>query len=95
MKNYLEFEKEIKTLEEEMEILKSPGTEGITEVDTNKIKTTQDQIFSKLKSVYSNLNSWQKTLVARHEDRPRSNHYIKKIFENFTPLSGDRFFGDD
>ncbi len=95
MKNYLEFEKEIKTLEEEMEILRSPGTEGITEVDTKKIKTTQDQIQSKLKSVYSNLNSWQKTLVARHEDRPRANHYIKNIFENFTPLSGDRFFGDD
>ena len=41
MKNYLEFEKEIKALEEEVANLKSPfGSEGISEVDTNKIKTT-------------------------------------------------------
>ena len=56
MKNYLEFEKEIKTLEDEMELLKSPGNESISEVDTSRIKTTQDQINSKLKSIYSNLN---------------------------------------
>ena len=42
MKNYLEFEKEIKTLEDEMELLKSPGNESISEVDTSKIKSTQD-----------------------------------------------------
>ena len=95
MKNYLEFEKDIKTLEDEMELLKSPGNESISEVDTSKIKSTQDQINSKLKSIYSNLNSWQKTQVARHEDRPRASFYIRKIFNNFTPLSGDRYFGDD
>ena len=95
MKNYLEFEKEIKTLEDEMEILKSPGNESISEVDTSKIKSTQDQINLKLKSIYSNLNSWQKTQVARHEDRPRAKFYINKIFSNFTLLSGDRLFADD
>ena len=95
MKNYLEFEKEIKTLEDEMDLLKSPGNESISEVDTGKIKSTQDQINSKLKSIYSNLNSWQKTQVARHEDRPRATFYIKKIFKDFTPLAGDRYFGDD
>ena len=77
MKNYLEFEKEIKTLEDEIDNLKSPfGNEGISEVDTNKIKKTQEEINDKLKNIYSNLNSWQKTLVARHEDRPRANFYI-------------------
>ncbi len=95
MKNFLEFEKEIRTLEEEMDALKSPGSEGITEVDTSRIKTTQEEINSKLRKIYSNLNSWQKTLVARHEDRPRANFYINKIFQNFTALSGDRYFGDD
>ena len=39
MKNYLEFEKDIKTLEDEMELLRSPGSESISEVDTNKIKS--------------------------------------------------------
>jgi acetyl-CoA carboxylase carboxyl transferase subunit alpha len=96
MKNYLEFEKEIKLLEQEVESLKSPfGLEGISEVDTQKIKNSQDEINKKLKETYSNLNSWQKTLVARHEDRPRANYYIDKIFSNFTSLSGDRYFGDD
>jgi acetyl-CoA carboxylase carboxyl transferase subunit alpha len=96
MKNYLDFEKEIKELEAEVDNLKSPfGSEGISEVDTNKIKVTQDQINQKLKQTYENLNSWQKTQVARHEDRPRSNFYIKKIFDSFTQLSGDRYFGDD
>ncbi len=96
MKNYLEFEKEIKTLEEEVDNLKSPfGSEGISEVDTKKIKTTQEEINEKLKLTYANLNSWQKTLVARHEDRPKANFYINKIFNQFTLLSGDRYFGDD
>ena len=96
MKNYLEFEKEIKSLEEEVDGLKSPfGLEGISEVDTKKIQNTQTEINEKLKQTYANLNSWQKTLVARHEDRPKANFYIKKIFSQFTLLSGDRYFGDD
>ena len=96
MKNYLEFEKEIKSLEEEVENLKNPfGSEGISQVDTNKIKITQEEINQKLVETYKNLNSWQKTLVARHEDRPKANYYIKKIFTQFTLLSGDRYFGDD
>ena len=96
MKNYLEFEKEVRSLEEEMDTLKSPfGSEGISEVDTKKIKNIQTEINDSLKKTYANLNSWQKTLVARHEDRPRANFYINKIFSNFTILSGDRYFGDD
>ena len=96
MKNYLDFEKEIKALEEEVDNLKSPfSSGGISEVDTNKIKGTQLEINQKLEEIYSNLNSWQKTQVARHEDRPRANFYIKKIFTNFTLLAGDRYFGDD
>jgi acetyl-CoA carboxylase carboxyl transferase subunit alpha len=96
MKNYLEFEKEIKTLETDLENLKSPfGSEGISEVDTQKITRTEEEINQKLQSTYANLNSWEKTLVARHEDRPRANFYIKKIFTSYTPLSGDRLFAED
>ena len=96
MKNYLEFEKEIKSLEIDLDNLKSPfGSEGISEVDTQKIKKTEEEINTKLKLTYENLNSWQKTLVARHEDRPRANFYISKIFSSFTALSGDRLFSDD
>jgi len=68
MRNYLEFEKEIKSLEEDLETSKNPfDKDGISEVDTDKIKKIQDEINEKLSLTYSNLNSWQKTLVARHE----------------------------
>ena len=96
MRNYLEFEKEIKSLEEDLKASKNPfDKDGISEVDTDKIKKIQDEINEKLSLTYSNLNSWQKTLVARHEDRPRANFYINKIFSDFTLLSGDRLFSDD
>ena len=96
MKNYLEFEKEIKTLEQDLESLKNPfDKDGISEVDTEKMKEIQNEINDKLTLTYSKLNSWQKTQVARHEDRPRANFYINKIFSDFTLLSGDRLFADD
>ena len=96
MKNYLEFEKEIKNLEEDLDSSKNPfDKDGISEVDTEKIRTIQEEINEKLDGIYSNLNSWQKTLVARHEDRPRANFYVNKIVSDFTQLSGDRLFGED
>ena len=59
------------------------------------LENLNNKINEKLRSTYSNLNSWQKVQVARHEDRPRANFYINKIFSNFTPLSGDRLFAED
>ena len=95
MRNYLEFEKEIKTLEEDLESSKNPfDKDGISEVDTGKIQKIQNEIDDKLALTYSSLDSWQKTQVARHEDRPRANFYINKIFSDFTLLSGDRLFAD-
>ena len=73
MKNYLNFENEIKKLESEIEQLKDPFNKvGISEVDTKKISKTQEEIDEKLKSIYSKLDPWQTTMVARHEDRPKS-----------------------
>ena len=96
MKNYLEFEKEVKSLEEKLDNLKNPfEKEGISEVNTNEIKNIQKDINNKLIETYSNLNSWQKTLVARHENRPKAKYYIEKIFSDFTMLSGDRLFAED
>ena len=96
MKNYLNFETDIKGLETELEKLKDPyNQEGLSEVDTNKISKIQSEIDDKLNEVYSNLNSWQTTLVARHEDRPKSKFFIDNLFDDFIPLSGDRFYGED
>ena len=96
MKNYLNFETEIKDLEIELEKLKDPYNQsGLSEVDTQKISQIQNELDEKLKSVYANLDPWQTTMVARHEDRPKSKFFIDNLFEDFIPLSGDRFYGED
>tara|TARA_Y100000590_G_scaffold447997_1_gene584034 strand:+ start:64 stop:1167 length:1104 start_codon:yes stop_codon:yes gene_type:complete len=96
MKNYLNFENDIKNLEAELAELKDPyNHEGLSEVNTEKISKIQLEIDNKLSEVYSNLNSWQKTQVARHENRPKSKFFIDSLFEEFIPLAGDRFYGED
>ena len=96
MKSYLEFERDIKDLEEELEKLKDPfNKEGLSEVETDKISKIQLQIDEKLKVSYANLNEWQKTQVARHEERPKAKFFIDNLFTNFINLSGDRNFADD
>jgi len=96
MKNYLEFERDIKDLEEELEKLKDPfNKEGLSEVETDKISNLQSEIDNKLKDSYANLNHWQITQVARHEERPKSKFFIENLFTNFINLSGDRHFSED
>ncbi len=96
MKNYLNFESDIKNLETELDKLKDPYNQsGLSEVDTNKISEIQNELDEKLKHIYSNLDHWQTTLVARHEDRPKSKFFIDNLFEDFVPLSGDRNYGED
>ena len=96
MKNYLNFELDIKDLEKELDELKDPyNNTGLSEVETDKISKLQTEIDEKLRDIYSNLNPWQKTQVARHEDRPKSKFFIDNLFEDFISLSGDRYYSDD
>ena len=96
MKNYLNFETDIKNLEIEIDKLKNPyNQDGLSEVDTKKISDSQIEIDKKLQEIYSNLDPWQTTLVARHEDRPKAKFFIDNLFEDFIPLSGDRLYGED
>ena len=96
MKNYLNFETDIKNLENELEKLKDPfNQEGLSEVDTKKISKTQEELEKKLKNIYENLDPWQITLVARHEDRPKSKFFIDNLFDDFISLAGDRHYGED
>ena len=63
MKNYLNFETDIKDLEVEIEKLKDPyNQDGLSEVDTKKISESQKQIDKKLQEIYSNLNPWETNL---------------------------------
>ena len=96
MNSYLDFEREIKNLDEELEKLKDPFLkEGLSEVKTDKISSIQMQIDEKLKTSYANLNQWQITQVARHEGRPKTKFFIDNLFTDFIHLSGDRNFAED
>ncbi len=96
MKTYLNFETDIKNLENEIEKLKDPYNQtGLSEVDIKKISITQKELDDKLKEIYSNLDPWQTTMVARHEERPKSKFFIDKLFRDFISLSGDRYYGED
>ena len=96
MKNYLDFEKNIKKLEESLKNLKDPfQNQGLSKIETEKISNIQIEIDQKLKEIYQNLNPWEKTQVARHENRPKSNFFINELFEDFVQLEGDRFYSED
>ena len=91
MKNYLNFETDIKNLEEELDKLKDPyNQEGLSEVDTSRISKVEEEINEKLEKIYSNLDPWQTALVARHEDRPKAKFFVENLFDDFIQLSGVR-----
>ena len=93
---YLDFEKEIETLDAQLETLKNPyENSGLSSLKNDEIQSIQSSIDEKLLNIYSNLDSWQKTKIARHENRPKSEFYIQNIFDHFQPISGDRLFGED
>ena len=91
--NYLDFEKQIVELEHKIE--------GLTQLDdvnidiTQEIARLQEKLKRQLKDVYSKLSPWQKAQVARHPGRPHCKDYIEGLIEDFTPLTGDRMFGED
>ncbi|MDH5749439.1 MAG: acetyl-CoA carboxylase carboxyl transferase subunit alpha, partial [Rhodospirillales bacterium] len=94
MHNFLEFEKPIAELEgkiEELRHLVDSGEINIAE-EVTKLQGKVDRL---LRQIYSKLSPWEKTLVARHSDRPHALDYIGALIEDFTPLAGDRAFGDD
>ena len=66
----------------------------LSEVDTEKISITKEEVDEKLEKFIQILDPWQTTMVARHEDRPKAKFFINNLFEDFIPLSGDRYYED-
>ncbi len=94
MHNYLDFEKPIAELEgkiEELRHLSSSGEVNIAD-EVGKLQTKVDRL---LVQTYAKLTPWQKTQVARHHDRPHAMDYVNAWISDFTPLAGDRAYGDD
>ena len=95
MHNFLEFEKSIAELEGQIEELhRLKDGEGHVDV-ADEISSLQGKRNRLLKSAYAKLTPWEKTQVARHPDRPHMVDYADQLFEDFTPMAGDRLFGED
>ena len=89
---YLDFEKPIEELEEQ--ILKLQSVEDDQDLSAELVKLI-DRRDNKLREIYSNLSRWQRVQLARHPERPFSMDYIKAITTEFVELHGDRSFADD
>jgi acetyl-CoA carboxylase carboxyl transferase subunit alpha len=94
MRHYLDFEKPIAELEGKIEELRRMSEpEGINIADeVARLSVVADK---QLRATYGKLTPWQKTLVARHPERPKATDYINGLITDFTPLAGDRAFADD
>lgn len=94
MRHFLDFEKPIAELEgkiEELRRMQEPGGLNIAE----EVARLTDKADKQLRSTYARLSPWQKTLVARHPNRPKALDYMAGLFTEYTPLAGDRAFGED
>ncbi|WP_372799807.1 acetyl-CoA carboxylase carboxyltransferase subunit alpha [Paracoccus seriniphilus] len=93
---YLDFEKPLADIEGKAEELRAMARKSEDAVDVEKEAAALDKKASDLlQELYKNLNPWRKTQVARHPDRPHCREYISALFTEYTPLAGDRAFGDD
>ncbi|MFZ5608172.1 MAG: acetyl-CoA carboxylase carboxyltransferase subunit alpha [Pseudomonadota bacterium] len=96
MMTFLEFEKPVAALEAKIAELQALGRGADAKVDIDdEIARLQAKVEATLKATYAKLSSWQKTQVARHPLRPHFKDYVAGLMEDFTPLAGDRAFGDD
>ncbi len=89
---YLDFEKSIEELEEQ--ILKLQSVEDDQDLSAELIELIERRD-NKLREIYSNLSRWQRVQLARHPERPFSMDYIEEITTEFVELHGDRSFADD
>jgi len=91
---FLEFEKPLESLYEQLEKIKEVGEKGDVDVSA-AIVDLENKIKLRRKEIYTNLSGWQKVQLSRHPERPYSLYYINQICKKFIELHGDRRIGDD
>src|SRR3954469_8043961 len=94
MRSYLDFEKPVGELEQKIEELRTMQASGDVSV-ADEIERLEAKATQTLTELYQNLTPWQKTQVARWPTRPHCLDYVAALITDFTPLAGDRKFGDD
>lgn len=93
--NYLDFEKPIAELEKKIDELMAAAAAGTGTNVRAEITKLREKSNKALADLYANLDPWKKTKVARHPDRPHFQDYIDVLIKDWTPLAGDRAFGED
>lgn len=91
---FLDFEKPIQELYEELDKLKEIQQKGKADV-SQSISELEERIVNERKKLYANLNGWQKVQVSRHMERPYTLFYVENMCSDWTEMHGDRAFGDD
>ena len=89
----LDFEKPLLDIQSKMEELRQ--LKDTSENIANELSNLQEKFDKKLFEIYKELTPFQKVKVCRHQDRPKFDDIVSKIFDKFEYLSGDRLFGDD
>ena len=96
MRHTLDFERTISDLQDKISKLKDSGSDKTSLVEINEqIEEIKVKIDKKLNDIYKKLTPWHKLQVARHPGRPHFLDYVKTLFLDFEPLSGDRLFKED
>jgi acetyl-CoA carboxylase carboxyl transferase subunit alpha len=95
MRSYLDFEKPVAELEAKLEELRALGENHDAVSISDDIARLEAKAAAALEERYGALSPWQKTLVARHPERPHFLAYCSALIDEFTPLAGDRKFGED
>ncbi len=90
----LDFEKTIGEVEEKIDALRTLSQPEGIDIDA-ELTRLQAKLQKHLELAYTHLTAWQKTCVARHEDRPHMIDYIHALIKDFVELRGDRCFGED
>lgn len=91
---YLEFEKPLEELETKIDELKRISDGKDIDI-SDDIKKLEKKVKDMRSEIFSSLTPWQKTLIARHPDRPYTLDYIKMIATDFIEIHGDRKYADD
>ncbi len=94
MPTFLDFEKPLAELDARVNELRDTAEAGSLNLAT-EIERLQAKSERLLRDTYARLTPWQKTLVARHPERPHFKDYVAGLVEDFVPLAGDRNFADD
>ncbi|WP_428248848.1 acetyl-CoA carboxylase carboxyltransferase subunit alpha [Ferrovibrio sp.] len=94
MQSYLEFEKPLAELEAKIAELKQLADAGNTDI-ADELTRLETKAAQQLQTTYGKLTPWQKTQVARHQDRPHYADYVGALITEYEPLAGDRAFADD